>query len=933
MRSSRCLILVILIHIVIFPGAARGQKHDSIDPVRVGDQVEYKWFSEWKPCTVKAYANGVATVEYPFGTTTSTRECPLKDLRFPNGEGPWMIWSDSTGKFKVEARYLSRTATHVTIRKADKTESTVPIAALNPALRREIAKTPITGEELKVNGAVPVKIGDKIQVKYHSKWYDGTVKQLKPEVAVVDYKYGSFGDRTGEFKISDMRFPNGEGPWREWSDSSGKFKVIARYISRTATHVTIRKEDGTDASVPIASLNPELRKQVAKTTITGEENKFNGAVPVRVGDKVQAKSFFTWYDGTVKEVTKEGAVVEYKYGNFGNRTSEFKFADMRFPNGEGPWREWSDVSGNFKIIGRYISRDETHVTIRKEDGTDLRVEINLLSPTLRRALIATSVLTKRPPEIEFTVPAGTFASRQDLARSMARNQDASGVPELAGVSLPVGAPVVGAKLSQGGVAFELEQGDKVSKVIPIGGAEQWVLVGTHGKGSDGPAPAMLFWTSPGKKTKVAGPKFLADERVMAYSAKQSRLITAVVQGTWDVPTRLCSYRIEPGESKAVPEMSWPVPKPTGASSGSAIHLELVGQDRLLMGYGSSVSMWNLTSKSAEYAINGVTRPKFWLSPDHRYFAAFDSRKSLSVYDSSNGNRLARQSWDAFGFATAGFSQDGSKLICANAANISAWNLPDQEAVVELPLGGISVRDNTPLSLLSGGWVVAGPQFYSMGLKMVVWRYDFRGVTLQHQQMIGNQMLAVALANGREGKKNVLVGVASVPHKDAIELMKKVDTTKLVMLKRGSRVSVQSSGDARIVNGIKRAVQANGWIEDPNSDISIRGSAGLGDAETRTYRSFGTLGGGEETHTVRPWRQVVEIMYGDQRAWGTSTGAVPSFVTYTKESSLGEELGKSSRSSYSLFENLKIPEQILYPRYQRGLGQTWITASGFVDQAK
>lgn len=797
------LLLIAATHL-LFSVDLFAQRFDSIDPVRPGDKVEYKWFSDWKPATVLSYADGVATVEYPFGSSTLKRDYKLKDLRFPNGEGPWMLWSDKSGKFKVEARY----------------------------------------------------------------------------------------------------------------------------VARTATHVTIRKDDGSESTVPIEILNPLIRKEIAKTPISGEENKFDGAVPVKLGDKNQAKSFSTWYDGTVKEVKREGAVVEYKYGSFGMRSGEFKFADMRFPNGEGPWREWSDASGDFKIIARYISRDETHVTIRKEDGANIRVEIALLNPALRKQLSATESITPRPREVEFNIPSGMFTGKHQI----------DALPSLEHIALQVSAlsPAADVRLSQGGVAFELEQGDKVSGVIPIGGEEQWVVVGTYGKGANGPAPAQLFWASPGKKTKVVGPKLLSDERVRAYSAQQARLITAEVRGTWNVPVRLCSYRIRPGETKAVPEMCWKVPKPSGASSSSAIHLELLGQDRLLMGYGSSVSLWNLSTKTADYSVNGLSRPKFWLSPDQRYFAVFDSRQSLSLHDTVDGDRVSRDSWEEFGFASAGFSQDGRHLVCATRSEIKAWSLTEEKPMIRLPLGGISVGDNTPLSLLKGGWVVAGPQFYSVGLKMVVWRYDYRGVSLQHQQMLGHQMLAVAIARGRNSTNNVLVGVASVPHKDAIALMKKVDTTKLHMMKRGSRIRVEKSGNSKIDNGLQQAVAANGWVVDPASEVVLSGSAGLGKSETRTYRviSFGGGGGpSEETHTVQPWIQSVSISYGDQSAWGTSTGGVPFSVMMKQGGNLGAELGKSSNPQYSLFENLKIPEEILYPRYQRGLGQTWITTGGFVDEAK
>ncbi|MGI9473244.1 MAG: hypothetical protein ACR2NZ_17010, partial [Rubripirellula sp.] len=365
---------------------------------------------------------------------------------------------------------------------------------------------------------------------------------------------------------------------------------------------------------------------------------------------------------------------------------------------------------------------------------------------------------------------------------------------------------------------------------------------------------------------------------------------------------------------------------------------LVGKDRLLMGHGSSISMWNLTDRSVEYSVNGVAKQDFWVTPDERYFAAFDTRNSLTIYDLSNGEALARQTWESFGSATACISQDGQYLVCANRSAIHVWSLRDAKPVVELPLGGLQVTDDTPLSLLSGGWIAAGPQFYSTGLKLVVWRYDVRGVSLKHQEMVGRELLAVAMAGSYGKPKSVLVGAATVPHKDAINLMKKVDTSKLKMLERGSRIRVEATGDSRIVSGLRRAVQTNGWIEDPASEIILSGSAKLAEPQTLTYRVT-QFGGGntgatsEETHTVQPWVQKVEIRYQDKYAWGTAVGGVPWSVHTSGNETLGSELSKSSDQSYALFENLKIPEEILYPRYQRGLGQTWITSNGFVDEAK
>ncbi len=74
---------------------------------------------------------------------------------------------------------------------------------------------------------------------------------------------------------------------------------------------------------------------------------------------------------------------------------------MRYPNGEGPWREWVDATGQHKIFGRYLTHDETHVELLKEDKSRVRLERNKLSAKLQKELNGATIFTRRPDEVEF----------------------------------------------------------------------------------------------------------------------------------------------------------------------------------------------------------------------------------------------------------------------------------------------------------------------------------------------------------------------------------------------------------------------------------------------------------------------------------------------------------------------------------------------------
>ena len=922
---------------------------DAIAPVRSGDEIEIRSFSKWYPGTVESFQDGKATVRYQSGSFERTGEFSLKDIRFPYNEGPWLLWKDASGKFKVEARFVSRTETDVTIRKTDGDEVTIPIKSLHSTLRKHVARAPIASDM-----AAPVHEGDQVQVNYYSKWYDGIVKSVRGSQISVEYSSGT-RTTTRDFTLKDIRYPNGEGPWIIWKDASGKFKVEARYIARTADEVTIRKTDGKELTIPISSLHSSLRKLIAKTPITSELNKIDGAIPIRVGDRVQVKSWSSWYDGVVKEVKVGLATVEYTRGTWGKKTENFELKDMRYPNGEGPWREWSDTSGNFQVIARYLSRSEDHVTILKEDGKEATVPIEKLNAKLKKRLRETPIIARRPPLVSlsggekigdvagFAVSAAERAAEARRsaeamkAQRLSASTPADAAVDLTSLTIQTGSPVSRqtVRLPPGGVAIAIEPQSTIDTVVPIGGSEGWVAVSTRSdtRGRNQPMLSRLHWASLSGRKGFAGPNFFPDQKMIAYSARQSRLVMYSVQGTWKEPYQLSTYRIAPGTSTAKPEFTINIPKKKNTFNREPLRATLVGKNHMLFGYGGKVSLWDLESRNVVYQVGDLNSHFFRLSIDHRYFAVRKSRTTIALHELQTGRQIGQGSWEGYGDFTACFSQDGKSLMAATSSGFYRWDLAGTSPVRTLPIGGVGISNNGPLADVGGGWLVAGPQVYSSGLGLIVWRYDGSGVHVQHQEMLGRQMLVAATAGNSKGK-SILIGVATVPHQDAIEQMKKVDPESVRMLKRGSRVRIDTSVDSRILAGLRAAARKNGWTEDPGAEAVLTGSAKRGETQQLTYRSinFGTGESGEETHSVSPWIQTAQVTYNGQNAWRTSIGGVPFSVRVGEGQSLGGELQKSSDPSYSLFENLKVPEEVIYPRYQRGLGRTMLTVKGFVDSA-
>jgi hypothetical protein len=206
--------------------------------------------------------------------------------------------------------------------------------------------------------------------------------------------------------------------------------------------------------------------------------------------------------------------------------------------------------------------------------------------------------------------------------------------------------------------------------------------------------------------------------------------------------------------------------------------------------------------------------------------------------------------------------------------------------------------------------------------MVVWGYAGDHFGSPGRFLSGDRLLATFIESSQ-----VMLGTTRVPHSSAVSLIDPVDPDSMIMLDRGKSVKIEAGGGP-IKKHLLSLIEANGWVEDPQSEVTLKGTAGRGKTETKTYRMF--RGGKDVTKSATPWVQSFAVRYGDQETWksGASTGGLGMVLT-TKE--LNGKSNTSGAASYSHFENLKVPSRMVYPHFRRGIGESTITSSGFKDR--
>ncbi len=314
--------------------------------------------------------------------------------------------------------------------------------------------------------------------------------------------------------------------------------------SHTNTRQTAkgRREHDRGANRKLAdSLRAKLEK------VATREKELVDAALVRVGDEVEVISFSTWYPGTVKKISPTGAVVSYT-DSFGKQEKEVEYAKMRYPNGEGPWTDWIDSTGNHRIKARYITHDETHVELLAESGKRIRLAREKLAESIESQLALRPILTRRPDEVDFDM------SKVDYSNIPSWTDFGSKSPEVLSTSLSLEAASPDPTIHEMTMTSIPNNLGSIDLVVAAGGDEGWIALGTS-PAKDGPKqPASLHWFSTKSRTLQPGPKFFEGEILLGYSPSQNRLLTAEGLDLSGSATRFCTYRL----SRATKQ-----PKPNG----------------------------------------------------------------------------------------------------------------------------------------------------------------------------------------------------------------------------------------------------------------------------------------------------------------------------------------------------------------------------------
>ena len=663
----------------------------------------------------------------------------------------------------------------------------------------------------------------------------------------------------------------------------------------------------------------------------------------KVGDKIQVGFLNEWRDGVVVQTNQRGEVLaEFAFGNSVQRRT-FKPGDVRFQyeaDALTKGRFWSDPSGKFRIKAALLKIGDKNITLRKQDLSEVDVAIDQLSDgdksylkklqtEAQAAGMALSVKAPEPPPLEF-FESGAL----NTASFGERNSRVAITPD------PLPAYL---KLKQGGVALPSEDFfDKIGALLPVGGPDGWLVASIENdmraSGKKG-VPTRLLWVSLTKQKVESRQLLPMGETVIDYLAPARRLLTYAERTSGQ--GELTLWETMPTGKEATPVIRWSVKssksgidRPWARILDASLVLQRTGRQEYVC--------WDTAAKRAKYRTTQESffAPEAALSGGRKY-VFMPEDQGVRILEAATGKFLSvLPQTDVSGVAP---SDDGTQLAVLGRSWLTVWNLASG---TEPPQQYQAETIGTPFAA-NIAWVSKdrlmvdqqrGQVLFSLKNRMTLWAYDFdHNATAadffgKTRDIVDGHLVYTATYDLGSGHRGIAVGAVQLPGPKVDDAEKTANVEALYIVKAGTPVKLQvEAGEdtARVQKALEAKLMANGWTLDPNSPNVLLAEMKQGESKTIQYYSWRS-GQAAESVTFTPHISSLKLTVEDKVAWqsGTSTGAPP-IVTLRGDETVQGQVDKYQKPHPGFFDGVKIPQKILDPKFNRGLGVTTVTNRGLI----
>lgn len=669
---------------------------------------------------------------------------------------------------------------------------------------------------------------------------------------------------------------------------------------------------------------------------------------VEIDEQVKVPVLNKWVDGYVVDKRKREFLVEYEWAGGTNKKVFTRKQIRKLYEYEGLdfGRMWESENGAFKMEASLYRFDgERKVVLLNPDFKSVTVSLNKLSPKdvsyverFRKKLDADVKRGIRPaaipqlPEIELVD--SSFGS------SLAFNNEGA-TSELSLKPLPSYLR----EFKQSGMGYNLiRNGQKLIAAIPVGGPEQLVLMSFREKNpfaSGERFQSQLYWASLKKKKVVNFVSITHEDYAIDYNPRHKLLLTFNRNEEFidqvDDPDNYTIWKLNPGAKTAVPVMRFAAKGMGWAQSlfGKVVNdrVVVVKTDR------STYEAFDIKEKKSLYVLNTES---FFDAPvvithDRRHLVVPEDG-FVSILDAASGKYEFSASVEDRHVSGANVNDSGTRLAAVTERSIYVWNLDSenpQPTVHPAPLMGSPFKSR--VEWIDDDHILgeshASRILYRLSLNLAIWSYemDVRQYFLNRDPLtnmvIDGKFFYVAQPDPFGG--SIAVGAVNMPGPGVSDVVNDIDRESLMIIKPGVRVSLdvdKVSDPSSVREWLLAKIEKNGWIHDPEAELSMVASMGIGESQQVDYQEF--ISRKITTVNFKPHYANLKIFKGDLIVWqsGTSTGP-PSLVRLRRGRTVQGEVNRYSKPQLNYFKNVRLEVEIIDPKYSRGFGKSSLGLRG------
>lgn len=621
-------------------------------------------------------------------------------------------------------------------------------------------------------------------------------------------------------------------------------------------------------------------------------------------------------------------------------------------------RQWSDTSGKFKIKAKFVSLENGTLTLEKEDGEEIEIELKKLSPADQKA--ATDLSNAKDddpfkpkakakpkddpfkPKSKTTTPAQpTRPGRPGTPKTTAEPVDDGDVPV---------------------IKVDWSKADVITLAPPDGG---WKVE----------LPKVELSNAGGKLKPITLPQkanFFEGMKAIILSRDLKRAVIGYNMGNPQQggTTRLLGVDLATG--KAGGSVSAPVQMVPLAIHDDGDQI-LVRRDEFGFGNLDRLEVWSMKSGKIEKLlictpyeeVTGGPRDVMWaefldaerlatasrggkvaiwkypemepicwfqsadskpaLSPD-RKLIAYCNGDNVGLFDVEKREVVAQQATPMkLQWPQLAFSPSGKRLGCIAFDKVLMWDVATGKLEQSFAPTGLMIKDS--IDFPDEDYILGNGKFLiDMPNQLKFWQFDGAD---QIRCVNGVAYVGVSAGNNAPGALLTM----TLPHTGAKDLLKKALTDPtLFVLRAGTTVKLDLTG---IADATQRAAVEQALIKrlatidckpGPAGTIDLVASLeGPKDREMRYHFSG--------TYKTKEFITHLKFVYQGQPAWEATGSNISFIISLGRDDNIENYLRQREKPDYTFFDRVELPKFLQKPTAGQGpgrsltLGQSTISTAG------